>query len=92
MKIYLQNLNGVSLDKDLMEWEMMLEHVNAQQADICCFSEMNMDVTKANIKYALDEKTKKIDKYSASIHAGSKTMVTGEDYKRGGMTTIVRGN
>ena len=92
IRIYAQNVNGVSLDGRLMEWELTLEHLNKQQADIGCISEMNMDVTKTNVTHMLYEKTTKLDKYSTTIHAGSKTSMSTLDYKRGGLTTLVRGN
>ena len=69
IRIYAQNLNGVLLERDVMEWEMILDHIHKQQIDIACFSKMNIDITKPLIQHSLNEKAKKLDRYCKIIHA-----------------------
>ena len=51
IRIYGQNINGVSRYTNYNEWEIILENLNKQQIDIACLSEINLDLNKADIKY-----------------------------------------
>ena len=46
MRIYGQNVNGVSSYEDYSEWQIILETLHKQQVDIACLTEVNLDVTK----------------------------------------------
>ena len=58
--------------KTLMEfsdWEMFLESIDKIQADIICISEINMDLTKAHIRYELTQQARKMDKNIQVMYA-----------------------
>ena len=47
---------------------------------------------KPGCRYTINEKTKKQDKNSKSVHCASMTTIKGSDYKQGGPASIVEGN
>ena len=92
LRIYGQNVNGISKNMDYGEWEVTLESLDKKQVDIACFSEINLAVEKAEVKYTLREKAKRMDK---NIHLNmtcSKTNLTDSTYKHGGVMIMTRGN
>ena len=92
IRIYSQNLNGVSHFDNYSEWEVILEELNERQVDVACLTEINLDVTKPEVKYALVEKLKTLDKGAKIIMTASKTTTQNTVNKRGGVLTLVRGN
>ena len=92
IRIYGQNINGISQHKEYNEWEIILEEIHNQQIDISCFTEVNLDLTKATVKYKLQEKATKLDKNCNMIMTSSKAIVTDSETKRGGILTLTRGN
>ena len=42
-RIYIQNLNGLSWNKDGGKWPYVCDVMETIQADIACFSEINID-------------------------------------------------
>merc|ERR1712150_44228 len=62
VRIYGQNVNGISYLNDYAEWEIVLDHMHDKQVDIACFGEINLATEKPEVKYALIEKAKRLDK------------------------------
>ena len=50
------NVNGISKENELIEWDMLLDNMHQKQVDILCISEINLDTNKPNVKYTLLEK------------------------------------
>ena len=92
IRIYGQNLNGVSKQNEYVEWELMLDHLDNMQVDIACLTEINLDITKPAVKYNMIEKMKKMDKNAQIVFAGSKTAKGDSEVKRGGTAILVRGS
>ena len=84
IRIYGQNINGISRYTEYNEWEIMLDELHKQQIDIACLTELNLDVNKAKVKYKLTEQAKNLDKNCSLIMATSKSKLTESDSKRGG--------
>ena len=53
-RIYIQNVNGLSWDKDGGKWPYIIDAMNAIQADISCFSELNVDTNKYQIRKTME--------------------------------------
>ena len=77
---------------DYGEWEVILDELNDRQVDIACLTEVNLDLTKAEVRYALMEKAKMLDKGMKLVMTSSKHSINNKPNKRGGIMTIVRGN
>ena len=92
VRIYGQNVNGISYTNDYAEWEIALDHLHNKQVDVACFSEINLATEKPEVKYALIEKAKKLDKNIKVNLTCSKTNTSGSIAKRGGVAVITRGN
>ena len=92
IRIYRQNVNGVSYFENYGEWEIVLENLHEKQVDIACLTEMNLDLTKPGVCYELREKVKKLDRSANIIMVASKTTVHDRVTKRGGVMTLTRGN
>ena len=92
IRIYGQNVNGVSKYMDYNEWEIILEHLNKYQVDIACLTEINLDLNMAGVKYKLHEKAKRLDKTCSVMMTTSKSTMSDNEYKRGGIISIIRGH
>ena len=92
IRVYGQNINGVSYFDNYSEWQIILESLHERQIDIACLTEVNLDVTKPAVRYNLQEKAKALDKSSHLIMAGSRTTTHNRIAKRGGLLTWTRGN
>ena len=92
IRIYRQNINGISRYTEYNEWEIILEELHNQQVDIACLTEINLDVNKSSLKYKLTEKAKHLDKNCSLITASSNTTITDSESKRGGSLILTRGN
>ena len=69
-----------------------MDELNDRQVDIACLTEVNLDLTKAEVRYALMEKAKMLDKGMKLVMTSSKHSINNKPNKRGGIMTIVRGN
>ena len=92
VRIYGHNVNGVSCAQNYSEWEIMLEHLNDRQIDIACLTEINLDIEKSDVKFALYEKAKRLDKGMNITLTASKDGKHDRINKRGGIITMTRGN
>ena len=59
IRIYAQNLNGISLHKDGGQYKEICDILTEVKADIFCFQEHNLDTTKYEVKNILYETTRK---------------------------------
>ena len=59
IRIYGQNVNGISYFNDYSEWEIILENLHNLQVDVACLTEINLDVMMPEVKYTMLEKAKK---------------------------------
>ena len=92
IRIYSQNVNGISKSSDYNEWEIILEHLQNFQVDIACLSEINLDLNKARVKYKLNEKARILDKTCSLVMTASKYSTSDNENKRGGILSMVRGH
>ena len=92
IRVYSQNVNGISARSDYSEWEILLDCLHEKQVDIACLTEVNLDLNIPEVKYKLIEKAKKLDKNIKIVMTASKTTTHGYSSKRGGIMTIIRGN
>ena len=92
IRIYGQNINGISRYTEYNEWEIMMDELCKQQVDIACLTEINLDVNKSTVKYKLIEQAKKLDKNCSLTMATSKSNISESESKRGGSLIMTRGN
>ena len=71
IRIFGQNVNGVSYLDNYSEWKIILETLHTQQCDVTCLTEMNIDVKNPEVKYALVHQAKMLDKNSHIIMTAS---------------------
>jgi len=90
-RIYIQNLNGLSWDKDGGRWPYIVETMDAIQADISCFSELNVDTTKYHIRKTMETICQKQLLQNTLVLASSK-YTTPTSYKPGGTAILARNN
>jgi endonuclease/exonuclease/phosphatase family metal-dependent hydrolase len=58
-RIYTQNLNGIGWNSDGGKWPYICEAVDAIQADIACFSEINVDTNNHKVRSVLESITRR---------------------------------
>ena len=92
IRIFGQNVNGVSYLDNYSEWKIILETLHTQQCDVTCLTEINIDVKNPEVKYALVHQAKMLDKNSHIIMTGSSTKTQNSKSKRDVMVTMTRGN
>ena len=92
IRLYSQNVNGISYFNNYGEWEIMLEELHDRQVDVACLTEINLDLQKPEIKYSLVEKAKALDKGIRMEMTASKTRIDNSPAKRGGVMVFARGN
>ena len=54
-RIYVQNLNGLCWDKNGGRWPYICEAMDAIQADISCFSELNIDTDNYTVRKTMEK-------------------------------------
>ena len=88
-RIYIQNVNGLSWDKDGGKWPYIIDAMNAIQADISCFSELNVDTNKYQIRKTMEAICQKQFSQNTLILASSKHN-SPTTYKPGGTAILAR--
>ena len=53
-RIYVQNLNGLCWDKTGGRWPYICEVMDAIQADVSCFSELNVDTNNYTVRKTME--------------------------------------
>ena len=92
MRIYSQNINRISKYTEYDEQEVILQVLHEHQIDVACVTEINLDLTKALVKYKLNKKARKFDKNKSLIMASSSSFTLSTKTKRGGLLTYTRDN
>ena len=88
-RIYIQNLNGLSWDNEGGRWPYICEAVDAIQADIACFSELNVDTNNYNIRRTMETICQKQFLHNCLVMSSS-THKTTSIYKPGGTAILAR--
>lgn len=90
IRIYVQNINGLSWNRDGGKWPYICEVMASLQVDIACFSEINTDTNRYEVRKRIESICQKyFDKNSLVMATSSLRTVT--LYKPGG-TAIVACN
>ena len=96
-RIYIENLNGLTWDKDGGRWPYVCEAMATLNVDIACFSETNTDTNQYNIRSKMEAICQRQFPHSRLIMAASRYESTSA-YKPGGtailacnaMTSIIK--
>ena len=94
IRLYFQNLKGISYYNEYIEMEMLLEYLNEMQVDIAGLTEINLDLRNPTVRHKLISKGKKMDRHIKMTLSSSKFKGKGmqTDFKMGGTMTLTRGN
>lgn len=88
-RIYVQNLNGLTWNKDGGRWPYICETMEAIQADIACFSELNTDTNRYEIRTKMEELCRhQFDQHHLVL--ASSANKTASHYKPGGTAILAR--
>ena len=87
VRIYTQNLNGWTWNKDGGRWPYVCETMEAIQADIACFSELNTDTNRYDVRTQMEHICRHQFDQNHLVLASAKNK-TATHYKPGG-TAIV---
>ncbi len=88
-RIYIQNLNGLNWNRDGGKWPYIIEAMDAIQADISCFSELNVDTNKYSIRKTLETICQRQYLQNNLVLSASKYQ-TPTVYKPGGTAILAR--
>ena len=86
-RIYIQNLNGLNWDKDGGKWPYLCEVIDSNKIDVACFSEMNTDTNRYNIRKKMETITQQYFSQNCLVMAASK-FETATNYKPGGTAIL----
>lgn len=89
-RIYCQNLNGLSWDKEGGKWPYVCDVIAGINADIACFTEINTDTNKFHIRRKMETVANRHLNQSRLITATSKHQ-TSTTYKPGGTAIMACG-
>lgn len=88
-RIYIQNLNGLGWNNDGGKWPYVCEAMEAIQADIMCFSELNTDTNRYNIRTKLESVCRQQFDHNHLVLAMAPNK-TATPYKPGGTAIVAR--
>ena len=88
-RIYAQNLNGLGWDNTGGRWPHICETMEAIQADIACFSELNVDTHNYRVRRKMESICHNHFQQNALIMSSSKHNTT-TTYKPGGTAILAR--
>lgn len=89
-RIFVQNLNGLSWNKDGGRWPYVCEAVATVQAEIACFSELNTDTTRYDVRTKMEQICQLHFDQNRLVLASSNTKTT-TAYKPGGTAIVACG-
>lgn len=89
IRIYIQNLNGLCWNKDGGKWPYVCETLETIQADIACFSELNTDTNRYDIRTKMEAVCRQHCDQNNLILSAS-TIKTPTYYKPGGTAILAR--
>ena len=89
IRIYIQNLNGLCWNKDGGKWPYVCKTLETIQADIACFSELNTDTNRYDIRTKMEAVCRQHCDQNNLILSAS-TIKTPTYYKPGGTAILAR--
>ena len=88
-RIYIQNLNGLTWNKDGGRWPYICEAIDSIQADIACFSELNTDTNRYEIRTKMEAICRRHFDQNYLVLA-SAAIKTSSHYKPGSTAIVAR--
>ena len=86
-RIYIQNLNGLNWDKDGGKWPYICEMIDSNKIDVACFTELNTDTNRYNIRRKMETITQQYFSQNCLVMTASK-FETVTHYKPGGTAIL----
>ena len=86
-RVYIQNLNGLNLDRNGGKWPYICEVLSTIQADVACFTELNTEVNDFTIRQQMERTCRRHFQHNAFIMSTSKYK-TPPHYKPGGTAIL----
>ena len=88
-RLFVQNLNGLSWNKDGGKWPYVCETIDSTQADIACFSEINTDTTRYDVRKKMEDICRQqFDQHRLVLSSSTSKSTT--TYKPGGTAIVAR--
>ena len=91
MRIFTINMNGVTYQNKLLEWEISIAFLMDMQIDIFGLTEINLDLDNRIVRDEFAQRVKHFDKYMKLAVSASKQKVGKTSFKMGGTATGVNG-
>ena len=91
LRIFHINLNGVTYQNNLMEWEMTIAYLMDMQVDIFGLTEINLDLNNGIIRDKVIQSGKHFDPYIRMATSSSLQKVGPSPFKMGGTITGTNG-
>ena len=91
IRIFNINLNGVTYQNDLLEWEMTVAYLMDMQVDIFGLTEINLDLNNGIIRDKFIQSGKHFDPYIRMATSSSLQKVGDTPFKMGGTVTGTNG-
>ena len=88
-RIYIQNLNGLTWNGEGGRWPYVCEAMEAIQADVACFSELNTDANKYEIRTKMEEICRRQFDQNCLVLSTAPNKTT-TSYKPGGTAILAR--
>lgn len=88
-RIYIQNLNGLCWNEEGGRWPYVCEVMESIQADVACFSELNTDTNRYEIRTKMEAIARSQFDQNSLILAASPNRTT-THYKPGGTAVLTR--
>ena len=90
-RLYCQNINGIKWTKEGGTWPMICDTIGAIQADVSCFTELNLDMNRYKIASTMRSIESKFFSHSRFAGSTSNNKVP-HDYKPGGTGMLTVNN
>lgn len=88
-RLFIQNLNGLLWNNDGGKWPYVCETIATTQADIACFSELNTDTNRYDVRKIMEDTCKRQFNQHRLVLASSTTK-SATTYKPGGTAILAR--
>ena len=88
-RIYIQNINGLNWNKEGGKWQYVCDVIETIQADISCFSELNTNTNKYEVRHQMESICQQRFPQNCLVLASSKHNTT-TVYKPGGTAILAR--
>jgi hypothetical protein len=91
MRIFHINMNGITYQNNLLEWEMTIASLMDMQVDIFGLTEVNLDMNNGMVKDKLLQAGKHFDPYIRMATSSSQQQLGDSPFKMGGTITGTNG-